>query len=978
MISNNKISNLVATQLPFFVRNDHENFVAFLEAYYEFLEQETGAGNVSRTMLDQTDVDLTDLFIQKFYDNFMPFIPKNTAADKTLILKNIKDFYRSRGSEKSIRFLMRILFDEEVDFYYPQTDILRASAGKWFIEKSIKIRDIQISTLANSSLFVANNDLLVVNNFIGRRVYGSLTNSSAIIESSDTYYDKGSLVRELKISAQVGDFESGEQIQTPFEENGITRTIKANLFSGIITTVSISNSGSDYKIGDSVTIESNTGTGGAIVVSSVSSGNLTSIVAFDGGAGFVRGDEILITGGGGSGANANVATVVANNYFHPNSYNVVFSTISREANTTIGNTLYSNLNSLITDPANNWIGNSMSFFAYANTGPIETVLLYVPGVNYSENPSISATANTRVRNLGILGRMRIINGGQGYRVNDSITFTNVWGGYGTGALGRVRAVNVAASNAVSQVEFVGIPGHPVGGSGYDMFTLPIANVVSTNAQAFGANVVITAVLGQGETLQSVGSTAGAIQQLLILSGGSGYLTAPTLNLTSIGDGTAQATATIITGAFSYPGRYINDDGHLSSYNFIQNRDYYQTFSYVVKLRQSIEKYRQAMKSMIHPAGMKLYGEYLTIDENAELNINVKSLSDQKSTIFTKDYRIANGNLIINLTNHGLSVGNTVYLDWYTGNAANRGIEKGPFRVRTVVNSNNFTVLTTPYLPTQANMVSVYGSTNVRDLKYRPGGYELFVLTATSLREIVLERPYDLSSNLSARALKTPFDNSESNAHGIDFDSNGTFFYVIGTAIRNVQQYRMTENWNVATSSLLTSINLQNISATQFENTPTAISFSLDGKNMYIVGQANDVVFQFNVATPWYVNTANYETRSLVVGDTAPTGMRFSSNGKYMYITGSTGDTIRMFTLGTAWNVNTATFTTVSRNAITAYGSSYTVPQGLDIKEDGNVFYVIDSTTQQILQLPTTVSGNANNIYYEINATGTVNVAKIII
>ena len=39
MSTNTKISNLVSTQLPGFVREDHPNFVAFLEAYYEYLEQ---------------------------------------------------------------------------------------------------------------------------------------------------------------------------------------------------------------------------------------------------------------------------------------------------------------------------------------------------------------------------------------------------------------------------------------------------------------------------------------------------------------------------------------------------------------------------------------------------------------------------------------------------------------------------------------------------------------------------------------------------------------------------------------------------------------------------------------------------------------------------------------------------------------------------------------------------------------------------
>ena len=166
MISNNKISNLVASQVPFFVRNDHENFVAFVEAYYEFLEQQTGVVNVSKNLLDQSDVDLTDIFIEKFYDNFLPFIPKDTAVDKTLILKHIKDFYRARGTEKSIRFLMRILFDEDVEFYYPQKDVLKVSDGKWYQEKSVKITNVKVDGVANNQLGIEtkfNNRRIIIN-----------------------------------------------------------------------------------------------------------------------------------------------------------------------------------------------------------------------------------------------------------------------------------------------------------------------------------------------------------------------------------------------------------------------------------------------------------------------------------------------------------------------------------------------------------------------------------------------------------------------------------------------------------------------------------------------------------------------------------------------------------------------------------------------------------------------------------------------
>jgi hypothetical protein len=706
MISNSKISNLVASQLPFFVRNDHENFVAFLEAYYEFLEQQNGVNNLTKNLLNQSDVDMTDLFVENFYNNFLPFIPKDTAVDKTLILKHIKDFYRSRGTEKSIRFLMRILFNEDVEFYYPQRDILRVSDGKWFQEKSIKITDLEVDG-------AANNQLGIETKFISRRISGSTSNAYALVESSSSYYEGTSLVRELKLSNQYRNFSFGERITSSFLENGIEKTLAANLFSGSINTVKIINGGSRYVKNQVITIESETGNGAEIIVSSVSSGDLTSIVALNGGAGFQVGSQVLITGGGGTGAAASISSVSADNLYHPNSYNIIYTTIQSIASANISNLNYGLHFSGFTNPANanTTLANSLSYFVYANTGPITGILLYNIGSGYSGAPSITAQANTRVRTLGILGKMRIVNGGTGYYIGDTITFTNVLGGYGSGANAIVSNVDTSQSNTISAVRFVNVPGQITGGSGYDQLYLPIATVVSSNALASNANIEVTAVLGSGETLYSANSIQGKILSLQITQSGSGYTTAPTLNLTQIGDGTAQAEATIITGEFTYPGRYLNDDGHISSYNFIQDRDYYQKFSYVVKVKQSLDKYRSVLKNLIHPAGMKLFGEYATVDEGTNLYLPIRDASDNLVSTTTKTYRFETGNVYINYADHGLAVSNTVYLDWITGNLAAGNVTtaypydsiKGPYKVKTVVNTNQFIVNTVQYIANTSNL-----------------------------------------------------------------------------------------------------------------------------------------------------------------------------------------------------------------------------------------------------------------------------------
>lgn len=658
MTSNTKISNLIESQVPFFVRNDHANFVRFIEAYYEYLEQEGKVAQRAMKLPEYNDIDTSiDLFVQQFYKDYLPLLPQDTAADKTLVLKHVKDFYRARGSEKSIRFLMRVLFNEEADFYYPQRDILRASDGKWFIEKSIKIFDVKVDGVSNTSL-----DL--ISKFNGKKITGLSSNNFAVVETAESYYEGGVLVQELKISNQYKQFDAGETISAVFTENGNERTITANLYSGVISSVRLTNPGKGYQVGDVVTLESNTGEGGLIIVSSVGTGNIKSLGVLVGGAGFQVNNPILISGGGGSGATAIVSDVADDNTVHPSSYDLYLTPISAYLNVAINTANYGIVGF---SNANTTIANSLAVWQYSNTGPISNLTLTAAGTGYVTIPTVRASANTRIKNLGILGRLRVEDGGLGYSVGDKIYFDNRIGTFGYG--GKANVTNVAANGMIRTLEFEAIAPYPPGGIGYVSGNLPVANL--SLASGTGANVQVVCLLGEGETLLSESQTAGEILELSILSRGSGYSSNLTLNLQSIGDGTARANATVIQGTFTYPGRYINDDGHLSSYNFIQDRDYYQPFSYVIKVRQSIEKYRKALKELIHPLGMKVFGEFgLVDDESVNVAINATSSVVRSNTYFGSFDSAGNGNnsIVTISTNREMSNGN-VYIEFATSNSA---------------------------------------------------------------------------------------------------------------------------------------------------------------------------------------------------------------------------------------------------------------------------------------------------------------------
>jgi hypothetical protein len=68
------------------------------------------------------------------------------------------------------------------------------------------------------------------------------------------------------------------------------------------------------------------------------------------------------------------------------------------------------------------------------------------------------------------------------------------------------------------------------------------------------------------------------------------------------------TATIDT-LITTAGKYINQDGHLSEGSKkVQDSLYYQDYSYVIRVSESINKWRDAIKRAVHPSGFYVTGE----------------------------------------------------------------------------------------------------------------------------------------------------------------------------------------------------------------------------------------------------------------------------------------------------------------------------------------------------------------------------------
>jgi len=361
MTTNLKTSLLVNRQVPEFVRDEYPQFVAFLEAYYEFLEQKQGTEindltTVSKNLRTIKDVDDSiDEFEQSFYNTYGALIPADVQANKALLFKHLVELYRSKGAENSFKLLFQLVFGEDLEVLLPKNNVLKPSASKWTIDNKLRInldtfclykgdgtkkifplpqeigfeditvfvggvlKEINVDYSVNKEYRQLIFNTAPQNNieikvdirdfdfklFVNRKVTGLSSGASAIIEDanrriiSDTF--NLGLPVELLINAKSrrGTFLNGEVVSIPIlDSNDELIEVRASTFS-VIKRFTVVNSGSGYLVGDKVTVfGGNSSVNATGTVSEIFSGTLSSIVSLVGGAVFTNTSPIIPSGNG--------------------------------------------------------------------------------------------------------------------------------------------------------------------------------------------------------------------------------------------------------------------------------------------------------------------------------------------------------------------------------------------------------------------------------------------------------------------------------------------------------------------------------------------------------------------------------------------------------------------------------------------------------------------------------------------------------
>ena len=520
-------------------------------------------------LLEYADVDNTVYsFLDKFRDSFMEAMP-NTVADglsKRKLIKNIKDMYAAKGTEKGHKLFFRILFDEEATITYPRDNLLRPSDGRWTTDKVIRIVETGTSDF---------------NNAVGETITGGTSGATAIIATVIKFREGAIQIAELNLDANsvVGTFQAGEvgtTIDTTLDLE-ISGEIKSIVVDGIVST-----GGAYYNTADPVTVSGGDGNNAATArVESAGAGSIDEILIESGGTDYTAGEELVFNVDNTEGKDIRAKIALVGGGFNLEQATAPDHFISEDGD-------------LIVTEDRFYLNQEET------VGELDHLVMEDGGQIVIETQTF--TDLSVASEAGEITKIEMINKGNGFiqlpLVSDSATTS------GSGS---------SLFAASTQTPMVGhVEGISITNFGLDYASAP--NFV------LNRNILVENVSGNftaGDTLVShSGTVVGFQPSTHILE----IETSFDFNRGDVITSITGATATVFQSTHSEAtsrigtvgqtvGNFVNDQGKVSESEMkVQDSNYYQDYSYVVRIGQSINEWRESVRRSVHPAGWNVFGE----------------------------------------------------------------------------------------------------------------------------------------------------------------------------------------------------------------------------------------------------------------------------------------------------------------------------------------------------------------------------------
>ena len=237
------VSSLVESQFPSFYKEEGEMFVAFVKAYFDWLE-ETGTTNQigyeTRKLPSYRDIDTTlDKFIENFQYKYLQGVPREYAGDRRTLQKHIKEIYSSKGSPRGLELLFRLLFNEDINVYVPGDDVLKPSDGDFVVPRYLEMQFSPYLPL-----------------YVNKPIRGRLSGATGIVNDYQVFLKENSRFDILYISNVSGEFQAGEEIinSTVLDDNNL-KVSQSPLILGSLSDIIIIDGGINFKVGDTFDVD---------------------------------------------------------------------------------------------------------------------------------------------------------------------------------------------------------------------------------------------------------------------------------------------------------------------------------------------------------------------------------------------------------------------------------------------------------------------------------------------------------------------------------------------------------------------------------------------------------------------------------------------------------------------------------------------------------------------------------------------------
>tara|TARA_R110002074_G_scaffold123683_1_gene259444 strand:- start:60568 stop:64092 length:3525 start_codon:yes stop_codon:yes gene_type:complete len=584
-----KLSPVIENQIPEFVRDEYPLFASFIKKYYEYMDDNDATygmnpNNVLNTIQDRLDVDFNDAneetstdFLEQFFEDYGKDFPISMAGDKRLLVKNIRDFYTSKGTAKAVENLFKIMYNENIEVFVPNTHVLRPSDNTWTREYVVKVYENIFlpfldpgATIFDPAEFEGKE--IVISHF---ESIGSVTNRkerkanvSQVKKISFTVPQAYELTLDLPVDYVIPGVGSGATF---------TAVIGGKIAStGTVSAADSNRTSGTYTIGASDYTTSGNGTGAtfSIVVDGSGSAEITTTgVGLD----YAPDETITVPNvrlGNGSGAAAltfKVATITEGK---------IHSVTIDSA----GNQYSSNIPLKVTPNTADTITTEATPLMRVTNGSVTSIIFTdgVQGVGYNHVPTLRESNYFQQSYISLSTDDRTLN------VNKKAI------------PGRILSGAVVKSTS----------GEAIGG-----FAVGQSYKIDENASLspyaidyFAGDYTLTGIANNSFVKVSQISSTGFPTALDVIAIGAGFTGAHfDVNIVSPLGYTATLTCTTGYNAV-YPGMFAGTSGFLSDANKAQDNRLYQAFSYQVRSERPKSEWGEYVKRAAHPAGMVAFSD----------------------------------------------------------------------------------------------------------------------------------------------------------------------------------------------------------------------------------------------------------------------------------------------------------------------------------------------------------------------------------